>query len=194
MKYSPQTLAKARSDFLKKNRASWTNWMGMGGKMIGTSAKTYGKSRERSFLKFLTGNNAYVPLTDEQVQDRFADYQADRSLAADSPYVNYDDLSMKEKIQRNYGDKLELAKREAGTTIYAANEQRKSLLQQSEELIKNKEKIANEAKEIAIVTTNNVVNSVSNAATNVAAGGKAAGEYLENEFNKYVIPGEVDGD
>jgi len=194
LKYSPETLQKARRAFLRKNRSSWTNWIGMGGKGIGTSARNYGKKREADFLKFLKSNKSYKPLTDEQLQDRFADYQASVGLAADAPYVPYDQLSMTEKIQRNYGDKIEMAKRQTAMGIYQANEQRKAALEVGQQAIKDREKHAQTIKDATIVGANNVVNSVQNTTNNVMNQGQAAVDYMGKEYNRLIIPGEVDGD
>jgi len=194
MKYSPKTLAQARKAFIKKNRGKWSNWIGMGGKGLGTSAKGYGKKREKEFLKFLTSNKSYVPLTDEQVQDRFAEYQSSRGLAVDMPYVNYDDLSMTEKLERNYGDKAELAKRKVAMGVYAANKQAKATLDAAEKAVQNRDQIAKELKGTVVATSNNVVNSVNNTTTNVMNQGQAAVDYIGGEYNRLIIPGEVDGD
>ena len=167
----------------------------MGGKGMGTSAKGYGKKRERDFMKFLTSNKTkYKPLSDEQVQDRYSEYQASRGLSVDMPYINYEDLSPLEKIDRNYGDKIELAKRKTAMGIFTANQQRKAIIEAGEQAIKDREKHAEALKNAAFYTSNNIVNSVNNSTQNVMSSGRAGMDYGMKEYNRLIVPGEVDGD
>jgi len=187
--YDPKSLLKAREQWIREG--------GYGAKWTGRDATSYGRNREKAFMKWLkTHPKRFPPVTRESLRESYKKYQAGAGIAGEyDPYVLDRDLGMVDRLQKQYGNKGELAKQEILKTLAQTEATRSAFEDSTKKLIDSGKARAKEGAANVIQQTTILTNNMQNQTTTMVDSASSQwASTMNGDYLRGLITGDVDGD